>query len=210
MRQPHAQRTGNKWLDQCYVYCNNAEVGTVVTQVKNGLESEGLTGLSDEVMGASDSQQAGEVQEVERQTITRREQFQNQHIYLPMVRHRNGDEWVQLNYQAHILPQVDWTAIEAPHPSASAPQSVRRESETVDVDETTPISHTEQELHIEKKVSIADFARRLSDIMPNLWQAARIAQQMHEHLRADGETEEAIYDRRSYLAHVLREHVKMK
>ncbi len=208
MRQPYAQRTGNESLDQCYVYCNNAEVGTVVTQVKNGLESEGLTGLGDEVMGASDSQQGSEMQEIETRTITRREQFQNQGIYLPMVRHRNGDEWVQLNYQAHILPQVDWAAIEAPRPSASAPQSVRRESETVDVDETTPISHTEQELHIERQISIADFARRLSDILPNLWQAARIAQQMHERLRADGETEEAIYDRRSYLAHILREHVK--
>ena len=26
MRQPHAQRTGNESLDQCYVYCNNVEV----------------------------------------------------------------------------------------------------------------------------------------------------------------------------------------
>ncbi len=208
MRQPYAQRTGNESLDQCYVYCNNAEVGTVVTQVKNGLESEGLTGLGDEVMGASDSQQTSEGQKVGRQMITRREQFQNQHIYLPMVRHRNGDEWVQLNYQAHILPQVDWAAIEPPDPSASALQSVRRQSATVDVDETAPVFHTEQGPHIERQISIADFARRLSDIMPNPWQAARIAQQMHEHLSAGGETEEAIYDRRSYLVHILREHVK--
>ena len=49
---------------------------------------------------------------------------------------------------------------------------------------------------------------RLSDTMPNLWQAARIAEQMYERLRTDGETEAAIYDRRSYLAHILREHVK--
>ena len=53
MRQPHAQITDRELLNQCYVYCNNADVGTVVTQVKNGLESEGLTGLSDEVIGAS-------------------------------------------------------------------------------------------------------------------------------------------------------------
>jgi len=44
--------------------------------------------------------------------------------------------------------------------------------------------------------------------VPNLWQAARIAHEMSRHLIADGETEEDIYDRRSYLAHVLREHVK--
>ena len=45
MRQPHAQLTDRESLDQCYVYCNNAEVGTVVQQVKKGLEEEGLTGL---------------------------------------------------------------------------------------------------------------------------------------------------------------------
>ena len=52
MRQPHAQRTDRELLDQCYVYCNNVEVGTVVEQVKKGLEAEGLTGLDDEVMGS--------------------------------------------------------------------------------------------------------------------------------------------------------------
>lgn len=209
MRQPYAQRTGNELLDQCYVYCNNVEVGTVVTQVKNGLESEGLTGLADEVMGgASDSQRDNEGQELQMQPVQRREQFQNQRIYLPMVLHKDGENWIRLNYQAHILPHIDWSAIEPPDPSASAPQSVRRQSATVDVDEAPPVFHTEQEPFIENQISISDFARRLSDIMPNLWQAARIAGAMYEHLRADGETEEEIYNRRSYLAHVLREHVK--
>ena len=208
MRQPYAQRTGSELLDQCYVYCNNTDVGTVVTQVKNGLESEGLTGLGDEVMGASDSQQGSEVQETEIQPIQRREQFQNQCIYLPVVLHKDGENWIRLNYQMHILPHIDWSSIEPPDPRASASQSVRRQSATVDVDEAPPVFHTEQEPFIEKKISISDFARRLSDIMPNLWQAARIAARMHERLRADGETEADIYDRRSYLAHVLREHVK--
>lgn len=208
MRQPHAQFTGRELLDQCYVYCNNADVGTVVTQVKNGLESEGLTGLGDEVMGASDSRQESAAQEIQQQTVQRRNQFQGREIYLPVVRHRDGDRWIQLNYQAHILPYIDWAAIEPPDANASAPQSVRRQSAAVDVDKALPVFHTEQEPYIDKRISVSDFARRLSDIMPNLWQAARIAQQLHECLKADGETEADIYDRRSYLAHVLREHVK--
>jgi type III restriction enzyme len=208
MRQPHAQLTGRELLDQCYVYCNNVDVGTVVTQVKNGLESEGLTGLGDEVMGASDSRQGSEPQEVQQQAVQRREQFQNQDIYLPVVRHRDGDRWIQLNYQVHILPHIDWAAIEPPDPRSSAPQRVQRQSATVDVGENAPVFRPEQEPDIDKTVNISDFARRLSDIMPNLWQAARISQQMYDHLRADGETEADIYDRRSYLAHALREHVK--
>ena len=208
MRQPYAQLTGRESLDQCYVYCNNTEVGTVVTQVKNGLESEGLTGLGNEVMGAPDSQQGSEQQELQKRTAQRRERFKDQKIYLPMVLHKDGERWVQLNYQAHILPHIDWSAIEPPDPRASAPQSVRRQAATVDVDETVPVFHPDQETSIDKRVSVTDFARRLSDIMPNLWQAARIAQQMHERLKTDGKTEAEIYDRRSYLAHILREHVK--
>ena len=208
MRQPHAQLTGKESLDQCYVYCNNVDVGTVVTQVKNGLESEGLTGLSDEVMGASDSPQGSEQQEIQQQTVQRRDRFQNREIYLPVVRHRDGNRWIQLNYQAHILPHIDWSAIEPPDPQSSTPQSVQRQSATVNVGEVAPVFHPEQEPYIDRTVSISDFARRLSDIMPNLWQAARIAEQMTVNLKQNGETEAEIYDRRSYLAHVLREHVK--
>ena len=208
MRQPHAQLTGKESLDQCYVYCNNADVGTVVTQVKNGLESEGLTGLGNEVMDASDTRQGSELQEIQQQSVQRREPFQGQEIYLPVVRHRDGDKWIQLNYQAHILPHIDWWAIDPPDPQASAPQSIRRQSATVDVDEVAPVFHPDQEPYIDKTVNVSDFARRLSDIMPNLWQAARIAEQMTENLKQNGETEADIYDQRSYLAHVLREHVK--
>ena len=205
MRQPQAQLTGRESLDQCYVYCNNTEVGTVVQQVKHGLESEGLTGLSDEVMSASGTTQQDDLQP---KKVKRRQEFRSNDIYLPVVLHKKGDEWIHLNYQAHILPCIDWAAIEPPDPNASAPQSVRRQSATVDVGEELPVFHTDQEPYVEKRVSISDFAHRLSDIVPNLWQAARIADEMSKRLISDGETEADIYDRRSYLAHVLREHVK--
>ena len=47
-----------------------------------------------------------------------------------------------------------------------------------------------------------------SDILPNPWQAARIADQLITHLKATGDTDADIYDQRAYLAHLLREHVK--
>ena len=206
MRQPHAQLTDRELLDQCYVYCNNAEVGTVVEQVKNGLEAEGLTGLGDEVMdGAGSQQQQGEMQQ---QTVNRREQFQGQDIFLPVVSHKNGDDWIQLDYQSHILPHINWSEIEPPDPNASAPDSTRRQSATVDMDETPPVFHPDQALDIDKTVKVSHFTRHLSDILPNPWQAARIADQLITHLKATGDTDADIYDRRAYLAHLLREHVK--
>ena len=206
MRQPGAQRTDRELLDQCYVYCNNAEVGTVVEQVKRGLEAEGLTGLDDEVMGGSGSQQQqGEMQQ---QTVNRREQFRGQDIFLPVVSHKNGDDWIQLDYQSHILPHIDWSSIKPPDPNASAPDSARRQSATVDVNETLPVFHDDQALDIDKTVKVSHFTRHLSDILPNPWQAARIADRLIKHLKATGDTDADIYDQRAYLAHLLREHVK--
>ena len=205
MRQPHAQLTGREALDQCYVYCNNTDVGIAVEQVKNGLESEGLTGLGDEVIGAADIQERLDLRP---QTVQRRARFQGQAIYLPMVLHKNGDEWIQLNYQAHILPHIKWSEVQGPDPNASAPDTMIWQSATVDVGDAPPVYHPDQEPYIDKTVDISDFARRLSDLLPNPWRAAHIASQMFKSLRQNGETEEDIYDRRSYLAHALREHVK--
>ena len=199
MRQPHARRTGSEALDQCYVYCCNVEVGEAVKQVKNGLEKEGLSGLSDMVLSEST--------DFARVSFHRREKFRNKDIFLPLVLHRNGTDWRELDYQRHMLPGVDWGAIEAPDPQDSMPDRARWQWATVDVGEALPIYHPERELYIDKKVRISWFARRLSDVVPNPWQAARISQQLVEKLREAGEADEEIHDRRSYLAYALREHV---
>ena len=199
MRQPHARRTGRELLDQCYVYCFNTEVGVAVSQVKNGLEQEGLTGLGDAVLGDS--------ADFQRVPFQRREAFRNRDIFLPLVLHKDGAEWVELDYQSHILPGVDWGAIEAPDPQSSFPERARWQWATVDVGATLPVFHGDQELYIDKTVKITWFARRLSDVIPNPWQAGRISRQLVEKLRKAGDTDDDIHDRRSYLAYALREYV---
>ena len=199
MRQPHARRTGREILDQCYVYCWNADVGVAVSQVKNGLEQEGLTGLGDEVHGVG----------AERPSLMvhRREQFRGKDIFLPKVLHKNGSQWIELDYQRHILPSIDWPSIKAPDPQAGLADPARRQSATVDVGDTPPVFHADRELHIDKTVSISWFARRLSDVMPNPWQAARLAQELVEKLRKGGRTDDQIYDQRPNLAYALIMHV---
>ena len=199
MRQPHARRTGREALDQCYVYCCNVDVGVAVGQVKNGLEQEGLTGLGDMVM--SDSSDFARV------PFHRREKFRNRDIFLPLVLHKDGTEWRELDYQRHILPGVDWGAVEAPDPQSSSPDRARWQWATVDVGDALPVFHADRELYIDKAVRISWFARRLSDVVPNPWQAARISRQLVEKLRAAGDDDDDIHDRRSYLSSALREYV---
>ncbi len=204
MRQPHAQLTGRESLDQCYVFCNDTEVDTAVTQVKKGLESQGLTGFEDKVFGKGSTQDQADFQ---MQKISRRKQFRGQEIYLPVVRHKDGTEWCHLNYHAHVLPHIDWSIIKAPDPNASASDGARLRTATVDVGDVPPVFHDDQEPYVEKKVSVTDFALSLLDIVSNPWQAARIAEELVERLKTNGESEEEIYDRRSYLIPTLQEHV---
>ncbi len=199
MRQPHAQRTGMEALDQCYVYCCNVDVGVAVSQVKNGLEQEGLTGLGDSVL--SDSP------DFQRVPFQRRVPFRDKDIFLPLVLHKDGTGWGELDYQRHILPGVDWDAIEALDPQGSFPERARWQSATVDVGDTLPIFHADRELYIDKAVQISWYARRLSDVIPNPWQAGRLSRQLVEKLRAAGDSDDEIHDRRSHLAFALREYV---
>ncbi|MDE0682650.1 MAG: hypothetical protein OXI63_07040 [Candidatus Poribacteria bacterium] len=105
------------------------------------------------------------------------------------------------------LPHIDWSAIEPPDPNASAPDSAKLRTATVGVDDALPVFHEDQEPHVEKNISVSEFALSLSDIVPNPWQTARITEELIESLKTSGENDEKIYDRRSYLIPMLQEHV---
>ncbi len=200
MRQPFAQRTGVERLDQCYVYCWNTSVGEAVVQVQRGLEAEGMTGLAGEVTAES--------ADLTPVTVTRREKFKGENIFLPMVLHQEGAGWVELDYQRHILPAIEWDALHVPGElQASMPEQARRQTATVDVGETPAVFHQDQEVFIDKTMQIAWFARRIADIVPNPWQATRLAQEMVAIWRKRDSSDADIHDRRSYICWELRKAV---
>lgn len=202
MRQPYAQRTGREALDQCYVYCWNTSVGEAMSQVKRGLENEGLSGLGDEVLG-----EESELTPVE---IRRRERFQDEEIFLPQVLHAEGDRWIELDYQRHILPQVDWSEIGVADVQGSLPQLPQIERGVVDVGDGGPLSVEADpaELYVDTTARLSWYARRLSDIVPNAWEAARIASDMIRDLRDAEQSDEQIYRQRTVLVELMRLQVR--
>ena len=206
MRQHNARRTGREPLDQCYVYCRDTDVNAAVQYVKDGLEQEGMTGLDNDV-------RSGQPITLKSVTVQRRERFQGADIFLPKVLHRDlegGSE--ELDYQKHILPGIDWGEIEAPDPQSAMLGAPQQATAAVDVNEEGPKS-TEPEsrrLFIDTGVKITWYARRLSDIMPNPWQAARVAQEFIQKMRDAGQTDDAIYDQRSASVDRLLKHVAKK
>ena len=199
IRQPHTRSTGREKLDQCYVYCWNTNVGLAVQHVKDGLEQEGLTGLGNQVLSEST--------EMHKVTLERREKYRGHAIFLPQVSHKDGDGWRKLDFDSHILPEVDWSAIGPPDAQTGLVTRAVMQSAAVSVGDVPTVFHPDQELYVDKSIRISWFARKLADLVPNPWQAARIVQELMERLRTAGHTDDWVYGQRSLLASCLREHV---
>ena len=203
MRQPHARRTGRDALDRCYVFCWQTAVDTALRQVKNGLEREGLTGLADDVIGR------GAVR-TRRVTVRRREPFRDRDLFLPKVLHRDlRGGWRDLDFQRHILSAIDWGRIEAPAQpeleGVSSGPSVTTASYDLD---DAPAGIRSEALDADAAPTIEWFTRQLTDLVPNPWQAARIAGDLLDELRAHGFDDAGIYAQRRAQVFNLREHIQ--
>lgn len=201
MRQPEASLTNRETLDQCYVYCWTNNVSIAVQQVKNGLESEGLTGLGDDVIGRQG------VSEVQRREVNRRAQFADTEVFLPKVLHKNGDDWQELDYEEHILPGIDWDSIQLPDSLVASVSSQELQTIALDFDGSQTINHGPRKLYVDKTVTLSYFTRQLADVVPNPWLVASMSKNLIEQMSAAGYSDEKIYDSRSALAKCLRDSI---
>ena len=203
MRQPHARLTSRQPLDQCYVYCQSTDVNDAVQYVKDALEQEGMGDLDDDV-------RTGQTTTFRTVPIHRREKFREAEIFLPKVLHKNPeDTWEELDYQRHILPSINLSAISPPDPQSTHPDRPRETTMTVDLGEdgATQTSPNTRALFVDDSIRISWYARRISDILPNPFQAARIVQELVQCMYDAGQDDTKIYRQRSALASQLREHV---
>ena len=203
MRQPHARLTGRGLLDQCYVYCQNTDVNDAVQYVKDALEQEGMGDLDDDV-------RTGQTTTFQTVPIHRREKFREAEIFLPKVLHKNPEgTWEELDYQRHILPGINLYAISAPDPQSTHPDRPQETTMMVDLGEhgATETPSKARDLFVDDSVKISWYARRISDILPNPFQAARIVQELMKRMYDAGDDDSKIYRQRTALASQLREHV---
>ncbi len=202
MRQPQARRI-KKYasLNQCYIYCYNQDVGDAVKGIRAGLENEGLTGLGGSIHGY------GSGDAPERTTVKRRGKYKKLNIFLPQVLHKDGKKWRPIDYDRDILSTVDWGAIGAgAKVNLDDEDTIREIKVTVDIQSESKPS--EATIDAGERLNLDYFVRRLADMVPNPWQAARMAESFIEQHRNSGHDDSKLLNNRIYLSEVLRRRVK--
>ena len=170
LRQPHTRRTSIEPLNQCYVVCMDQDVKNAVEGVKKGLQNEGMDGLAGDIKTLEDQHKT-----IKNIKIKRRKPFRGVKIFLPKVLHRSGKQFRELSYLRDLISCIKWSQLKM--------------SYNLNLDEKAPdISHTQ--LDIKKQlelissyqgsskdvsentpVDIGFMCQRLSDIIPNPWDA---------------------------------------
>lgn len=200
LRQPGQRATGNETMDSCYVYCRSEETSKIINYVRAGLEADGLADMASRIVV-----RGGAGRETESRDASMRNRFEP--AYRPRVLHMDGGGWVELDYDRHILPEVDWGSITAPDTSGIAPEKGFVQGAIVDIGKVTRLD-AESNTYIDRSVRISEWSQIISETIPNQWQASRIVIECIEGLRKGGHDDESIYGMRRFLLGRLNDHVR--
>jgi len=202
MRQPHARNIAQSDdLNRCYIYCYNQDVGEAAKNVKVGLEKEGLSGLGDAVCTHGDRNALEPV------TVKRRKKYRRLNIFLPQVLHEEGAQWRPIDYDRDILGEIDWDALDVGEAVDLDDKDIRQEIR-VTVSLRSNGEWSEKPVDTGESLSLDYFTRRLADVVPNPWQAARMAECFIQKHRGMCHSEPQLLNNRIWLSEVLRHRVK--
>ena len=178
LRQPSAVKTKIKDLDECYIYTYKPNAATLVREIKNGLESEGLGDIAGRL--SIDGDGAGDSIVKDRDTYYRPgfKKFEGS-IYLPKFVIQEKDSYRDLIFEADILSAIDWEKIDVSEIATKTLSNKKdKEHELI-----LGLSNEEKELLAEigrleaagtLEIDEAFLARHLNDIIPNPWVAYEI------------------------------------
>jgi type III restriction enzyme len=173
LRQPKAIKTKVKELDECYIFTFKPNASTLVREIKNGLEDEGLGDIAGRLVNDEGGEGIDNLKDREIQYRPGFKKFEGK-IYLPKFVIQEKDSWRDLIFEVDILSEIDWTKIdisEIADRTLTDKKSKEQEltlglsKEEKDLLEETGRLETKGTLEIDE----AFLARQISEIVPNPW-----------------------------------------
>ena len=202
LRQPEIKRTSIESLNKCYIVCMDPDVKQAVEGVQKGLENEGMDGLAGEIQVLDSKQKA-----IIKRKIKRRKKFRGLEIFLPKVLHKTGKNLKELSYESDLLFHIDWSTLKLKKDLFLDKKPVDISYTQVDIKEqlelVSSFQGSEEENTENFDMDLAFMCQRLSDIIPNLWDASIIVNKtLHSLKKQYGR--EKVYTNRFHILDSLR------
>jgi len=173
LRQPYAQKTKIKELDESYVFCFRQNAVDLVANIKDGLEKEGLGDISGRISLDSDGDNIDVLKE--RKLIYRKQfkKFEGK-IYLPKFVIQEDDSWRDLNFDRDILANIDWNEIKISDIANITLSSLEEKEQEITYglsSESEKLLEEHQRITRKAPGEIDEvfLVKQLTDIIPNPW-----------------------------------------
>ena len=108
LRQPDGRKTGNRWLDESYVYCFQRKGAELLKEIRAGFGAEVLGDLKGRII-----EETGRADRGTEMVIFPRKRFkaQAEHLVLPAFMIKDGRDWRPVHYEPDILSRVPWSEV---------------------------------------------------------------------------------------------------
>jgi type III restriction enzyme len=180
LRQPYARKTGNKALDESYVYCLRDSSRNLIGIIQKGFEHDGLGDLFNRVNSTKSSDT--ELGEKKKQTIRKPEYEKSLDAFiLPIFITRDSKGTVrEIDFAYDILPFVDYSKIDLSDlenvhldPKKQTAQTITAfnfsSAVAVDHEEFLEIKEKEKNPLGSTEFHKSFFVRNILDLVPNPW-----------------------------------------
>lgn len=173
LRQPKGVKTKIRELDECYIFTFKPNAATLVREIKNGLEGEGLGDIAGRLVNDEAGSGASSLMEREIQYRPGFKKFEGK-IYLPKFVIQEKASWRDLIFEVDILGEIDWTKVDI----SEITQRTLSDREGKEEELTLGLSQEEKELLKETgrletagtlEIDEAFLARQIAEIVPNPW-----------------------------------------
>ena len=183
LRQPDAKATTVKSLNESYVFCMGADVNSAVNAIKQGLETEGMGDVADDIVPSD-----GGGQDKRQDTLTRHENFRDA-VFLPKLNVNDSSGLRAFDYYRDILAEIEWQDYHCEAIINLQKDKTRYQQADVDVDAKQTqqflLDITRKETRLSEMPKLLDkglMAAQLMDKIPNPFQATRVIDEVLDRL----------------------------
>ncbi|MCD6568289.1 MAG: DEAD/DEAH box helicase family protein [Dehalococcoidia bacterium] len=213
LRQPFAQKTGIRELDESYVFCSQQKAANLLANITAGFGVEGLGDLTTRIVTDETPEEGVETQS--ERIVELRERFKHLAgtIYLPVFVVRDGPGWRQTNYEVDILGNIDWKRMKwgsLKSLTLSATEDKDIEMKVGLGDSTFNLAKLGGLKKLKEGGLTLDYVfavRHLNDIVPNPWVAYDACKQLFGYLLAKYDLK-AVTNNLVFILEELRKHVE--